>query len=355
MLEEKSREIEAERKARKELEARVAPPADSGSAPAAVAAGEAPAPEGGAEPTAVGAGGARFFASEYDGVLAKVDWKTVGTNMREMLDLIRGLAPLLEKGEKPPAKTAGRIQELNGALVSAALAIGDKLPGTGVNGKFTSPAFTANALAAVLAAAGKPLTGEQESRIETLSRTYLANESRRLSGYDDRTWELEKILDEAESRDRYMRDVFAVLTAEQATLVSPPEVRGRVALDLFSPALIYLGRVGLKTYAKPEELATTVLNQLTSRLTLTDAQRSAAQPLAKAWVEGLPRELTGMEWNALDVQGCVTAGRVGAWGRQWLGLLHTLSDRLGLDEGQLATLRSVGQVMVGLAEEAKRE
>ncbi|MHC4924267.1 MAG: hypothetical protein ACYTG4_09350, partial [Planctomycetota bacterium] len=67
----------------------------------------------------------------YDESLAKVDWSTVGPNMKAMVPIIQRITGALSKGESPQPEDVGAVQKHNGPLVAAALTVGDGIPGTG--------------------------------------------------------------------------------------------------------------------------------------------------------------------------------------------------------------------------------
>lgn len=299
--------------------------------------------------------GSRFFGDEYGGALRDLDWKAIGENMSGMAGLIRELTPALRKGEAPSPELVGRAQQLNGPLVTAALKLPEDVPGTGPNGRFSNPAFMANAIAAALEAAGRPLTDSQARRLEDLSREYLGLDSRRRSGYDDSTLELVKLVEEAELKERWFHDVFAMLEPAQVEALGPPEARGRVRIDVFSSSLVFVGRVGIFTFTDRDDLVEKVLGRIGSSLGFDDAKRRAARSVVDTWVGGLPADLVGQEWNTLDVQGMVTAARAIAWGKQGVELLKKLRAGLALDEEQAEGLRDAGGVWIPLREDARVE
>ena len=121
--------------------------------------------------------------------------------MSEMGPLVVSISKAIRDRAPAAPGTVGRIQELNGPLLEAALSLRDPIPGTGVDGRLSDPGFMLNAIAACLAAAGLPLSADQEAGLEEVARRAMAADARRREGYDDRTIELAKVADEAELKD----------------------------------------------------------------------------------------------------------------------------------------------------------
>src|SRR5437773_9396627 len=117
-----------------------------------------------------------------------------------MAPLCDAIMKKMKAGEDLPGEEIGKLQQHNGPLVAAAVKVMKELPGTGANGSFTHPAFMANAIAATLDAAGKPLTPEQATAVEALARQFSDEDARRLQGYDASAYALQKTYDEAELR-----------------------------------------------------------------------------------------------------------------------------------------------------------
>lgn len=338
---EKLRAVTAKRQSTGEM----SPAAGSGKAASSRSSSHAAeAPASGVK--TVPAGGARFFATDYGGALAKLDWKTIGKNAREIVGLIPKFVAPLSKGKFPSGDVVGRLQQLNGPLLTAALSLGKDVPGSGVAGKFTSPAFMANAIAAVLAAGGQPLTAEESRRIEVLSRQYIDADSRRLQDYTDATWALTKLMDEATLKERYFEDVFAGLNSDQLALLRAPEASDRVSLDIFSAAIVYQGHASPLVFSGTDDLVAKVVNKAAAGLTLTDAQRQSLQPLVAEWAATLPKDLLGQSWNGLDAHGMLTVSRITAWGRQNLALLKSMDTQLSLSDSQKAMIRQTQAVTV---------
>jgi hypothetical protein len=309
----------------------------AGQAPAASAESAPDAPDAASgssetETEEVEKSGPRFFGDRFQGVLRKIDWDTVGSNLGEMVELITELMPSLRRGETPPAKTIGRISQLNGGLLAAALQLQEDLPGTGVNGKFTDPAFMVNAMAATLEATEAPLSADQQKALEEVARTWMAADERRRQGYDENTYGLRQLYEEAELKGKFFEDAFARLTPGQVELLSPEDTRGRVRVDLFSSGLLYAALARPTPFTTDDELVEACLQGATGLFRFSAEERESARQVISVWASAVPRDLVDRETNALDLQGLVHVDRVNAWARHSLDLVKSLESELELDE-----------------------
>ncbi len=349
-------ELRAERTARSRAEARAEKAEKTASSLerkiAALESGIAAstAPPGPEKGEAAPRAGARFFASAWDGVLADVDWKALGTNMSRMAPLIDRVIGALGKGEPAPTEAVIEIQKLNQPLVLAALKASRKVPGTGVNGSFSHPAFMANAMAAALEAAGLPLDEGQAKNLEAIGERYLKLDEERLRAYDDRVFELQKLIEEVDLRDRFLREAFALLSPAQEAALRTEQTRDRVRADIFSAALVYVGRIRFLTYSDPADLARKVLANVRGEILLDDAEREKAKGLVGDWAAEIPSDLLSWRPDLLDRQGLVRLGIAHAWAKQTLGLARSLADGLALEGERRARARKIAGVIFGMPE-----
>jgi hypothetical protein len=283
--------------------------------------------------------GPSFFAEEFSGVLKKVDWKTVGTNMHEMGGLIASLLGDLKAGSSPSPETIGRIQQLNGPLVAAALQVQADLPGVGVNGRFTDPSFMVNAMSATLEAAELPLSPEQAKALERTARSWMEVDARRREAYGEDAYQLTKICDEVELKAKFFDDAFAIYTPEQLEVLTNPETKDRVRLDIFSEALVYSPLARPLTFSTIDELTDEFARGALSTFKLKADTAPRIRETVSAWLGDVPPELIDRESNALDLQGLVEADRVNAWARHTVDLMERLADHLQFDEQNRARAR----------------
>jgi len=216
------------------------------------AAAEAPVAEESAD-TAEEEPGARFLSETYP-CLDRVKWKDVGTSLFRMPALIRGVARQVLAGEKPDNSAIIEISQLNGNLVTAALTIREEVPGHAPNGFFTDPSFMLNAIAAALAAAELPLDEGQLEALEQIALTWMDRDRLRREGYDETTFELQKIREEAALKDRFFADSFELLTEVQLNTIEPEEIRRRLRLSLFSSATLLLVWARPFPFTKPSDV-----------------------------------------------------------------------------------------------------
>jgi len=292
--------------------------------------------------------GPRYYAEEYGGILKEVDWTEVGGNMRKMVPIIRDVATSIRAGETPDMDKVGEIQRLNGPLVQAALKVREALPGLGVNGKFSSPPFMLNAIHAALEAAGRPLDEDQAKRLVAIADRHRDLDEKRIRGYDERTWTLVRLVEEAEQKARFFDDVFATLTAEQALALSPPETRDRIRLDIFSEGLIYVTTPRPLPFGETSEVVEEMVRGCNSTFRLREDQKAVARETIEEWVRSLPDGLLFAENDPRDFEGILDAGRVTDWIRRTIPFLRSLADRAGFDTEQVKRVRNLGYVVVPL-------
>jgi len=310
---------------------------------------------GEAETIAVSDATGRFFMDRYNGVLKKVDWKSVGSSMGEMSQLIKAIVPALARGEAPDMEKVGTIQKLNSNLLAAAVLVQQEVGGTGINGAFSNPAFMVNAMASTLHAVEKPLTERQRKLIETIATDWLASDKKRMQAYDDATWTIQKLYEEAELKDGFFSDAFAVMTPEQVEALSPEVSRSRVRLDLFSSSLIYAARVRPVPFDETKEVVDFFVIQGFAGFRLNDEEKAQATDLVTRWLDEVPSNLLFRETNALDREGMVKSDRVTAWAKLEANLVKRLSETIEFDEKRTKLAQMVGGVAVPLKKASEGE
>jgi len=332
--------------ARAAAEAAAAPPATV-PAPAADAA-SAPASAAPADPKA-----ARFAFPEYADTFREVDWKSVGSNLHAMVPLLRDLSDAVAEGRQPSPEDIGKIQQHNGALVTAALKLMNKVPGSGVNGSFTHPAFQVNSIAAALDAAGLPLTDPQAQALESVGRDFTDKDRARLAAYDERAWEMQKVLDEAELKDRFYESAFAVLTAEQRDALSPPATRGLVSFDLFCSGLMLAQFLSPVPAKDREALIAGLEPKVASRLSVPAERRAELHALVADWVASLPDEWFSEEPRTVFGQPLIAAAYVEEVGRRELVFLRSAVSTLALPEAAVEKARKAASILLPLVQKAE--
>ncbi len=290
----------------------------------------------------------RFLSDLHDGALASVDFSLIGRNLKEMGPLVAEIARAITTGTPVAPGTIGRIQQLNGPLVEAALSLGDSVPGTGVNGRFSDPGFMLNAIASCLAAADLPLSAGQAAVLEDIARRCLAADAQRRAAYDDRTPALQRVYEEAELKDGFFRDAFAELTAEQRAIVDPPEARDRLRLSVFSSAVLWAPLTEPCFFQTDADLKKQFLLRSVQILDLSEAEQERARGIVDSWVDSVPDDLVDAPTDEFDRRVMVKSQRVTAWAKHTVRLIGTLLDTLALDEPRAARGRGAGGVLLPL-------
>lgn len=175
--------------------------------------------------------------------LKNADWKELGGALQAMTPEMEPLAKAIREGKQPDPEVMKRIGAQNMKLVKLAVALQGKLPThtSNVNGEYTHPVTIVNLLASQLAAAGNPLTDAQKKRLSELGDDYERRWKTQNDAYTAETFQLQKILDEAELKQWFTDQMWQVTTPEQKALVVSPNNEGYLGIDLYSPALMFQG------------------------------------------------------------------------------------------------------------------
>lgn len=283
-----------------------------------------------------------FSFPDYDEALSKVDWKSVGTTTRQMLPVLEGLRKSSMNGGKLDLAAAGRTQQLNGALIHEASKINEALPGTGVNGAYTHPSFMANAIAATLEDAGKPLTDTQSEALGKLGRDFSDREKLRAQGYDEHALGLQKVLDEAALKDQFFEGASAILTPEQRDLLWPAATRGLVGWDLFSSGLLLAQLIRPLVVKDRDAFAADVGKQLAAVAKAGPDRKEAVHAAAAAWAAELPEAWFEKDTETLSgMQPIMAVAFVEELGKREVPLLQKVAGDLGLPEESAKAVRGL--------------
>jgi hypothetical protein len=320
--------------------------------PPGPAAMESDAAAAAAAAKGAGPGEPRYVPAGTEEAVKAVDWSVVGKNMAEMAPLITKFANEMATTGKYTPETIGRVQQLNGPLVTAALKAAEKMGVANPNVAFTHPAFMANAIAAALEAAGKPLSEAQAQAIGTAAEEFTAREARRLGSYGPDTFALEKSIEESALREEFFTRAFAQLTAEQRELLQPAATRGRLQADLFSPGLVWLTRSRIAPFRTRDALVADVEQQLFRNVRLPEDRRPAVHDAVVEWANAIP----AAEWDApvdpLSLQGMVPVATVVTAATRQVALLKRTLDVARLDDATAQRVRSVEHVLVPVRQSA---
>ncbi len=298
-----------------------------------------PAPPVAAKPAA---DGLRFSFGEYDAALREVDWNSVGKSTHEMVPLITELREAMKKGGPFPLETAGKIQKLNGSLIQAASKIMNKVPGSGINGSYTHPAFMVNSMAATLEAAALPLSDAQAEALGKLGRDFTERDRARTAGYDERSLELQEVLDEADLKDQFFEQALAILTEKQRETLSPEATRGVLGLDLFSSGLMLAQHILPVTSKDLDGYLAQVEQGFIDRSGFPAEKREELRAALKAWAADLPAAwFSEPTETIMGVQPVLRVEVIEEVGRRQIPLLRRLMDEMGLSAEQAGSIRAM--------------
>lgn len=202
--------------------------------PAAQPPAKAPAPE---KPPEAVTSSMTFTDPQFAKALEGIDWKTMGTVTNEMGPLLVELVEAMRDGKEMPPELGVKISELNMKLVAQLPALMKAgLPGYGPNGAYTHPLVVGNVLASTLAAAGHPLSPAQQAKIEGLVRGFSA-ETQSIAAASHE-FELEQLLAETETKDRFYAELASQLAPEQNDTMYPKGAKDYDGAGLFGTGLI---------------------------------------------------------------------------------------------------------------------
>jgi hypothetical protein len=229
----------------------------------------------------------RFGLGETTPVFDKADWKTLSGHVRDLSAVMPALAKDISGGGRPSDTTVRELQKHNMPLARFAIQAAAEVPGTGPNGSYTHPAVIANLVRAALLNAGNPLTEEQEIAVRTLGDSWAYDVERNQKTYPENTPALTRTADEVDAKLRFMHSLKKVLTPSQRELLFNPGTEGKVGLDLFSPALVYIMR-DFVTGKTREELEGNLIPALFAAAGVTDVPAENYAWVARQWVEEVP-------------------------------------------------------------------
>jgi hypothetical protein len=262
-----------------------------------------------------------------------------------MPPLITAIAEAVRDGKPVPAKAAGDVQRHNGPLVTIALQLADKLPGTGANGTFTHPAFMTNALAAALESLGRPLTDSQRTALDDLGRRSTAEDRDRIARYDERTFLLQKVVEEGDLRTRFFASLRALLSPEQLALVSPEVQRDRLALDVWSSGIFWIQFHRPASFTSQADLAEKTARTYGRLLKVAEgAETEKLTAIVADWASRLPETLREREVDVLERGGWPRAETVALAAAESRKLVERAAADLGLSGERLETARKIALV-----------
>ncbi len=279
------------------------------------------------------ASGPRYRSEAYDEILAGVDWVEFAKNVSKMPALLKQLGADRVAGVPPSPQSRGDLQKWNGPVLTTALQLhAAELPGSQVNGCLTQPMFVANSIAAALEALELPLTPPQSESLGKLADTMSRRDERERTRWNDATLAVSKLLQEAEVRDDLFSAARRILTPAQTAALSPESVRDRVGLDLYSSALIWVGKSWGFGIATPADVPAKLAEMFEQYLGFDEDALAQAAPIFADYAERLPRALVARELDDLEQSGTPTGATCRASAEWFEELLKELVLRVDLSE-----------------------
>lgn len=316
-------------KAAEEAAARAAqPPATPAPAPGKEA--PAGAPES--------AAGQRFAFEGLSDKLKGLDWKGAGVAVSRLTPLLEELAAALAQGKPPPPSVAD-LQTYNAPLARLALTLRQQgLEGTGANGTFTHPAVVVNLVYEALREAGVPLDAAQEQAVADLGLRFLEEDRRRLASYTESTLGFRRVVEETDLKDRFFRDLGALLTDRQNAVLHPASARDRVAVDTFSSGVVWAQLRKHVPFRALEDLRASFVRETMTGLGLNDTARPALDQLAAEWAAGFPPGFLEEAPDSLAAQGMEKLDRVRTLASRQLQWMEAIPARVALTPEQRKAL-----------------
>jgi hypothetical protein len=298
------------------------------------------------EPTAALGNGQTYSFPEYDEALASIDWNDVGTHVAAMAPLLSEIMTAVARGEQPSPEAIGGAQQHNGPLVTVAMTLHGELPGETVNGAFTHPAVVVNTIVSTLETVGMPLDPDQIRALERVGNDYVAEDRQRLAAYTGETLTLQRQLDESLLKGRFYDAAMAILSDEQHEAIRPAATRGRMTVDLFSAALVWVGRAKPVPFQTRAALGERLGERLAQDLGTDGETRARVAQVVADWVDGLPEDMMVREPDALWLKGMMPIDAIDRAAEQQIVLIERLIRDCDLPEHAVAELRSHSGAMV---------
>ncbi|MFN0058164.1 MAG: sigma-70 family RNA polymerase sigma factor [Planctomycetota bacterium] len=222
------------------------------------------------------------------GELAAADWKKLAISAKNLQSSLDELIALVESGGEPSQELGMRIAKNNTDLAQLTLSLYEKLPTNAHgNGEFTHPLLIGNLVGSVLDAQALPLSNEQREELVHLGTTYESEWQSQSERYGDDTYQLRKILDELEMKQRFMAGFEDTLDAGQRSAVFTESVRDVFGLDIYSPTLMLAGTSEHIPVTSPEAFESELQQAAKKRFDLSDEEMVIANAAFRAWSDEL--------------------------------------------------------------------
>ncbi len=276
---------------------------------AKIAAGAADATSAGT-PEKIEPGTTWYTPNEHADALKGIDWNSTGQAIVKLNPLLVKLAESIAAGKE--FTELGELSKWNTPLALNAVQAARKgVPGTGPNGAFSHPSLLVNMVHAALVQGGKPLDEGQEKNLRAIADRFLASDSERMSRYDENTFGIQRLVDEAALKTSLYGDIDAMLSEEQREILHPAAVRGRCGIDLFSPGIVFYTLYRPTRYDTPQALASTLTANVMAHFKLPEDLRSAVSELASDYAASFPSGYLDEDPDPLVRSQLINPGMIG--------------------------------------------
>jgi hypothetical protein len=274
--------------------------------------------------------------------IRETDWNDLGDAYAKMTPLLKEYADALAQGKEIDPETGAKIKEQNDRLIAFYAKVINKLPThAGTNGEFTHPINLVNILAGQLAQAGLPLSDEQKQELSKLGAEFDKRWEALEAGYNETTWALQKLVDEADLKQWFYEKMFEVTTAEQRNTAVPPELQGLIGLDLYSPGLMLQGNIMPLREPDMQAMKVSLKASVSEFTAISRETLDGAEYIFDDWLNALQLQpMTQLElgqWRTLPV---IKAGKAQLAG------LHALDEGVVNDEELRKKFRFMQRIVV---------
>lgn len=285
--------------------------------------------------------------SEFDELLAQVDWREVGSAIAGYLDAQREIERLIAADERVPLELRSIADGFENQLFQhIAGVLEEGVPGETVTAKLHHPAIGTNFFDSVMAAAGLPLDADQRRTLEDLGERYTLEDAARRASYNEQTLGLERFIDEIEMQHRLFGEQRRALSADQEALLSFGELAERAGIDPFGSGYQWSKNNRAIEVTSRADLAQRAAAGYAHDLNLDDTQQARLHPMLERWASLWPAEWMERPMDHLDRKNRMHIERIRSAAHLQLGLMREMSGGLGLNAEQLATLRERVQIFV---------
>lgn len=275
--------------------------------------------------------------------LRDADWADLGKTIQTMHEDMKEVRKAMREGEAISPALQEKLGRENRKLVQHALKVMEKLPtNASVNGEFSHPINLVNFLAAHLEGMGEPLSDAQLADLARLGEEYEKRWKAMQEGYDETTYNLQKLLDEGELKEWFREEMFRVTTPRQKAAAVPAEIEGVVGLDLYSAGLIFQMSIDPVNEEAVPNIKDALKSRMESHLSIERTMLDNAEYLFDEWVIDLSAQLQPKSQAESEV---IYTRDVIAAGKAQLSALIQFEQSFVTDEDQRADFRALRTVL----------